>query len=275
MKPNDAYRYLASRSDLVRRLPGELSDKKYIASFEGVHTGKQLALWRDLTTLTRVKVEDYGGEISGATIVSCAKNADLVDRLKNGRGVCVKIESEGALVEFVEFYFGATSKAALEPATSEVAKSVKPAETTTEHTSVAYSDFGEAPNDDPSSLNEFARKVRAGQRAFRNKLIELYEGKCAISGEPTQHVLEAAHILDHASSGINHSDNGLLLRSDIHLLFDKGYVAIDPDSLQIWVHNSLRGTAYWDFNGASLRKRSNGQHPGKVYLLNKWYEKRA
>ncbi|HEX2206797.1 MAG TPA: HNH endonuclease signature motif containing protein [Longimicrobium sp.] len=85
-----------------------------------------------------------------------------------------------------------------------------------------YEDFGEAPDDDPARLAQFARKVRRGQAKFRQNLLKLYGGRCAVSGWAPESVLEAAHILLHADSGLNHSENGILLRADLHILFDDG-----------------------------------------------------
>ncbi len=72
-------------------------------------------------------------------------------------------------------------------------------------------------------------KVRIGQGAFRVGVIEAYHRKCSISGEKTLPVLEAAHIQPYSFSGINAVSNGILMRSDIHKLFDSGYITITPD----------------------------------------------
>ena len=64
----------------------------------------------------------------------------------------------------------------------------------------SYEEYGEAPDDDPGELRRFARKVRRGQAKFRRNLLKLYEGRCAISGWSPETVLQAAHIVDHATS---------------------------------------------------------------------------
>jgi hypothetical protein len=143
-----------------------------------------------------------------------------------------------------------------------------------EDNKIQYTDFGEAPDDDPNELNTFARKVRKGQAAFREKLVALYGGKCAITGSSPLAVLEASHIFNHSELGINHSDNGLLLRADIHLLFDDGLLKINPDTLLIELSNTLKGTQYWDLNGVKLRDRIDGSSPSKEYLIKKWYSPR-
>ena len=133
-----------------------------------------------------------------------------------------------------------------------------------------YQDFGEAPDDDPARLARFARKVRAGQPKFRKNLIQLYGSRCAVSGWGPECVLEAAHILFHARSGLNHSDNGILLRSDLHNLFDDGLLRIDPDSLSVVIDPSLADTPYWASNGTVLRPRRDGSYPAREYLRSRW-----
>ncbi|HEX9939517.1 MAG TPA: HNH endonuclease [Longimicrobium sp.] len=135
-----------------------------------------------------------------------------------------------------------------------------------------YEDFGEAPDDDPAKLARFARHVRAGQLKFRRNLIQLYGSRCAVSGWGPECVLEAAHILLHAKSGLNHRDNGILLRSDLHNLFDDGLLKIDPDSFTVVLDPSLAGTPYWTLNGAALRPRRDGSHPSREYLRSRWTE---
>src|SRR4051794_32182691 len=68
-----------------------------------------------------------------------------------------------------------------------------------------YEEFGQAPNDDPADLRQFARRVRKGQAEFRDRLLRLYEDRCAVSSWGPRAVLQAAHIWDHAECGINHT----------------------------------------------------------------------
>ncbi|MGA1465621.1 MAG: HNH endonuclease [Balneolaceae bacterium] len=71
-------------------------------------------------------------------------------------------------------------------------------------------------------------RMRLGQGGFRMKIRSIY-GKCAISGEHSLPVLEAAHIRSYADQGGHEITNGILFRSDIHKLYDRGYVTVDPD----------------------------------------------
>ena len=70
---------------------------------------------------------------------------------------------------------------------------------------------------------------RLGQGGFRILVTDTYGRHCAVTGERTLPVLEAAHIRPVAAGGLHRVDNGLLLRSDIHTLFDRGYVTVTPD----------------------------------------------
>jgi putative restriction endonuclease len=72
-------------------------------------------------------------------------------------------------------------------------------------------------------------RQRLGQGAFRILVTDTYDRHCAITGEKALPALEAAHIKPVMESGQHRVDNGLLFRSDIHRLFDTGYVTVTPD----------------------------------------------
>lgn len=96
-------------------------------------------------------------------------------------------------------------------------------------------------------------KPRLGQGSFRMMLMKAYKNRCAITGENTLEVLEAAHIQPFASSGTHDVSNGLLLRADFHKLFDKGLVSVTPD-LEIKISPRIR-EAY--FNGKAYYRLDN------------------
>lgn len=104
--------------------------------------------------------------------------------------------------------------------------------------------------------NSIMQKVRIGQGAFRVLVTDAYTRKCSITGEKTLPVLEAAHIKPYALAGPNSISNGLLLRSDIHKLFDTGYLTI-TDGLKIEVSKQIKeeyenGKEYYQFHGKDL-----------------------
>lgn len=98
---------------------------------------------------------------------------------------------------------------------------------------------------------------RLGQGSFRVLVTDAYGHRCAMTGERTLPVLEAAHIRPYAAGGEHSLSNGLLLRSDVHTLFDLGYITIDPDDKRILVSRRIReefenGRDYYALNGAKL-----------------------
>lgn len=70
---------------------------------------------------------------------------------------------------------------------------------------------------------------RIGQGAFRGMVLQTYERRCALTGGKVLPVLEAAHIKPFAHGGLHHVTNGILMRSDVHALFDLGYLTLAPD----------------------------------------------
>lgn len=72
-------------------------------------------------------------------------------------------------------------------------------------------------------------RPRLGQGTFRVLVTDIYQRKCAVTREKALPVLEAAHVRPVSEGGVHQVSNGLLLRSDVHTLFDRGYVTISPD----------------------------------------------
>lgn len=94
---------------------------------------------------------------------------------------------------------------------------------------------------------------RQGQEKFRNTLIKYYRGRCAISGCEVTGVLEAAHVEPHSLSKNNHHNNGILLRADLHTLFDLNLIVIHPESKKIEIKPILLSSDdYKKFNGIVL-----------------------
>ena len=101
-------------------------------------------------------------------------------------------------------------------------------------------------------------KPRLGQGAFRVLVTDAYERRCALSGEKTLPILDAAHIPSYADGGAHESSNGLLLRTDIHKLFDLGYVSIDEHRKFIVSHRLKddfdNGKHYYELHGHEVRQ---------------------
>ena len=121
--------------------------------------------------------------------------------------------------------------------------------------------------------------VRLGQGAFRVQVTDTYTRRCAISGEKTLPALEAAHVKPYASNGPHHIQNGLLLRADIHKLYDSGYLTVTPD-YRVEVSGRIKtefanGKDYYKFHGERLAVLPEvaAQRPGRQYLA--WHNERV
>lgn len=107
----------------------------------------------------------------------------------------------------------------------------------------------------PKNLEEAKKRItisivqRRGQPEFRRNLLMAYNYPCAITGCNAEEALEAAHIYSNAKTGINHPSNGLLLRADIHTLFDLKLIAIEPETMTVYIASKLRSTCYGELHG--------------------------
>lgn len=99
---------------------------------------------------------------------------------------------------------------------------------------------------------------RAGQSNFRAKLIEKW-GCCNITGCRTVAALDAAHIIPYRGEKDNDIRNGLLLRADIHRLFDAYQIGIEPESLKIYVSPLIDDPMYQAYHGKKLNIVSSSQ----------------
>jgi len=112
---------------------------------------------------------------------------------------------------------------------------------------------------------------RLGQGSFRVLVTDAYERRCAITNERTLPALDAAHIKPFSENGPHNVNNGLLLRRDLHALFDKGYLTISP-TLSVEVSSKIKeefdnGREYYRFHGNKIRLPVNCNfHPLSDYL---------
>src|SRR5262249_27752815 len=94
---------------------------------------------------------------------------------------------------------------------------------------------------------------RLGQGAFRIAVTDAYNRACAVSGGKVLPALDAAHIKPYAVGGSHDVSNGILLRRDIHSVFDAGYVTID-EKLRFVVSDRVRT----DFDNGNEYRRLHG-----------------
>ena len=110
---------------------------------------------------------------------------------------------------------------------------------------------------------------RRGQAAFRDSLLIAYGHKCAVTACQVAEVLEAAHIKPHQGARTDVVVNGLLLRADLHTLFDLGLMAIDPKTMTVRIAPLLLETDYREFNGHDLHVPEDPRHMPDATALGK------
>ena len=130
--------------------------------------------------------------------------------------------------------------------------------------------------DEPARFGaEYLARARLGQGAFRVLVTDAYHRRCAVTGERTLPVLEAAHIRPYAKDGPHLISNGLLLRSDLHTLFDDGYLTVTED-FRVEVSGRIReefenGREYYRLHGGRLTvlPESESERPSTEFL--RWH----
>ncbi len=133
-------------------------------------------------------------------------------------------------------------------------------------------ELGEAAGEEMRMFGDPARFIpRLGQGTFRVLVTDVYQRHCAVTGEKTLPVLDAAHIKPVTRGGLHRIDNGLLFRTDIHRLFDKGYVTVTPD-LRFAVSRKLRedfdnGKVYYDLQRRKIWVPQDAAQQPKADLL--------
>lgn len=127
--------------------------------------------------------------------------------------------------------------------------------------------------------SEYLTRARLGQGSFRVLVTETYQRRCAITGERTLPVLEAAHIKPFSKSGPHAVNNGLLLRSDLHILFDKGYLTV-TDDLHVEVSSRIReefenGRDYYALHGKQFAVAPSvmSERPAPAYI--QWHNEKV
>jgi putative restriction endonuclease len=114
-------------------------------------------------------------------------------------------------------------------------------------------------------------RPRLGQGAFRFIVTDVYRRRCAVTQEKTLPALDAAHIKPYAEGGLHEPSNGLLLRRDIHSLFDGGYVTVTPE-LRFEVSRRIKeefenGRHYYALHGQPIERPLDSSHlPDRMAL---------
>lgn len=124
----------------------------------------------------------------------------------------------------------------------------------------------------PSHVHASIRR-RRGQQQFRRILRERYDNRCVVTGSRILALLEAAHIEPFRESSDHAADNGLLLRADVHTLFDLNLLGIRPEGLTVTLRPELANSWYTRLSDQPLI--FDGEGPSIVRLAARWAEFRA
>lgn len=123
----------------------------------------------------------------------------------------------------------------------------------------------------PDDVQQRAIKIRRGQAKFRERLLSAYSRTCAVTGCSIVELLEAAHIQPHAEEPNYNVTNGLLLRADIHTLFDLNLLTVDS-RLRIRLAPSLLKSEYKEFEGKPLKEPATVSEMPSSFALEKRYQ---
>ena len=126
----------------------------------------------------------------------------------------------------------------------------------------------------PSDVNSREKvlmsiRARRGQRTFRKRLMTRYGPRCMVSGCSLVDIVEAAHIWPYRNLSDHHPDNGLLLRADLHTLFDLDLMGIDPDTREVRMSSAARKAGYEALNGLKIAVRV-ARGPSREALAQRW-----
>lgn len=94
--------------------------------------------------------------------------------------------------------------------------------------------------------------ARKGQPKFRRELARRYGARCMVSGCSLYAIVEAAHIRPFRGPKDHHGANGLLLRADLHTLYDNDLMGVHPKRLTVHFKKNVQHAGYAAFEGASL-----------------------
>lgn len=112
--------------------------------------------------------------------------------------------------------------------------------------------------------------VRNGQQKLKLKLMNHYQGQCAVSGCGIEEVLNACHITPFAESFICLAEDAILLRADLHHLFDKKLLAIHPETFKIHISSKIRNSEYGVWHEKDIRPPTGEGKINPAGLIQRW-----
>jgi hypothetical protein len=129
-------------------------------------------------------------------------------------------------------------------------------------------------DDDEAALPmEFAARAicaRRGKRELREALCRAYGDRCALTGACLKDLLEVAYIVPYPTGDVHAASNALLMRADVHTLWDLNLIGIEPRAGRIHIAPKLGGTSYEKIGGRKLLPRLDGSSAGREALMERW-----
>ena len=122
----------------------------------------------------------------------------------------------------------------------------------TENITDGFHEYIKEAKDDELNKIQVWINQRKNQSKFKLNLLKKYNSQCLISKIKIPELIEAAHIYPHSRSGQNNVANGILLRSDLHILFDCGLLSINPENFNVIIDKSLAKTEYQKFHNLKV-----------------------
>jgi putative restriction endonuclease len=112
--------------------------------------------------------------------------------------------------------------------------------------------------------------ARPSQDVFRWDLFRIYGIRCMVTGCDVATAIEASHICPYRGEKDNHPENGILLRRDLHALYDEDLIGIDPRLLTIRLSKAIKGSFYEQYVGQSLFIQDAALEPSRAALHLRW-----
>lgn len=134
-------------------------------------------------------------------------------------------------------------------------------------------DISHFPSTDEDYIADRAIRIRRGQRRFRELMLRVYDWKCAVSGCRTLALLDAAHVRPYSQAGEYTTDNGVILRTDLHTLFDEGLLKIRPSDLTVCIDEQVSDHCYRELQGRLINQPKSRKHQiSREFLKLRWQE---
>ncbi len=122
----------------------------------------------------------------------------------------------------------------------------------------------------PLEFTASAILARRGQKSLRRSLGQVYKNRCAITGTCPKDLLEVAYIVAFPRGDVNSSENAIMLRADLHTLWDLNLIGVEPETHTVHIAERLRGSVYENLEKRRLLDRSPGSRISEAALRERW-----